>query len=99
MESYELERERQRDAAAQLEVVGLHHASVPAPDHPDLGGFLNEGIRIVAFVKEQPLPPAQRTLADELLTPERVETTATIPAGGADVTLTVPLQITVRLAA
>jgi endonuclease G, mitochondrial len=87
----------------QWEVVGLHHASVPAPDHQDLGGFLNEGIRvsrIIAFIKEQRLTPEQQALVDELIASERMETTpVTIPAGGGDVTLTVPLQITVRLAA
>jgi endonuclease G, mitochondrial len=86
----------------QWEVVALHHASVPAPDHQDLGGFLNEGIRvsrIIAFIKEQPLPPAQRALVDELLAPGGAESIPTIPAGGGDVTITVPLQITVRLAA
>jgi endonuclease G len=28
------------------EVISLHHASVPAPDHTELGGFVNEGIRV-----------------------------------------------------
>ena len=30
----------------QWELVALHHASVPAPDHPELGKFVNEGIRV-----------------------------------------------------
>ena len=53
----------------QWEVVALHHASVVAPEHAELGGFLNEGIRvsrIMQFVKEQALSPAMRALADEL---------------------------------
>ena len=29
----------------QWEAVALHHASVPAPEHRELGGFVNEGIR------------------------------------------------------
>ncbi|HEX9968472.1 MAG TPA: serine protease, partial [Solirubrobacterales bacterium] len=28
----------------QWETVALHHASVPAPEHDELGGFVNEGI-------------------------------------------------------
>ena len=53
----------------QWEVVALHHASVAAPEHGELGGFLNEGIRvsrILRFLDEQPLAPAQRSLLDEL---------------------------------
>ena len=30
----------------QWEVVALHHASVPAPEHGELGGHMNEGIRV-----------------------------------------------------
>jgi endonuclease G len=106
----------------QWEIVGLHHASVPAPDHTEYGGFLNEGIRIsriVAFVKAQPLPPEQQTLVEELLTHDQPEAAALAPIAGAavpalapqvlapvtadlpavagEVTVTVPLQITVRL--
>jgi endonuclease G, mitochondrial len=89
----------------QWEVVALHHASVPAPERRELGGFLNEGIRIsriLACVREQELPPAQRALADALLAPQRVEVTAPLPVPAADeraVTITLPLEITVRLAA
>ena len=60
----------------QWEVVALHHASVPAPEHGELGGFMNEGIRvsrILKFVQEQALAPAMRALADEILAPQRVE--------------------------
>ena len=38
------------------EVVALHHASVRAPDHAELGGFVNEGIRVSglrAFITAQ----------------------------------------------
>ena len=59
----------------QWEVVALHHASVAAPERTDLGGFVNEGIRIsriVAFVRSQSLPPAMAVLADQLLGSERV---------------------------
>lgn len=50
------------------QVVSLHHASVPAPSHSELGGFVNEGIRvgaIRAFVTRRRLPADERALADE----------------------------------
>lgn len=53
----------------QWEIVALHHASVPAPEHSEPGGFLNEGIRIsriLRFLGEQSLGPDQRTLLDQL---------------------------------
>ncbi|MBA3509917.1 MAG: DNA/RNA non-specific endonuclease [Thermoleophilaceae bacterium] len=53
----------------QWEVVALHHASVPAPEHGELGGFLNEGIRIsqiLRFLGEQSLEADQRALVDQL---------------------------------
>jgi endonuclease G len=60
----------------QWEVVALHHASVRAQNHPELGGFLNEGIRIsriLQFVRAQSLPVAARPLVDQLFEPERIE--------------------------
>ena len=51
------------------EVVALHHASVRAPDHADLGGFVNEGIRVSGlrtFVTSQTFSADQRALVDEL---------------------------------
>jgi endonuclease G len=102
----------------QWEVVALHHASVAAPDHAEFGGFLNEGIRvsrIMQFVKDQPLSPAMRTLADALFAaPEAapaappaapppppphapIVVPASPPAAGGEVTITVPLEITVRV--
>ena len=100
----------------QWEVVALHHASVPAPDHQELGGFMNEGIRvsrILKFVREQPLDPPQRALADQLLAPDEPETARPAPAAplppaapapapapvapAGEVTITVPLEITVRI--
>ncbi len=53
----------------QWEVVALHHASVPAPQHGELGGFLNEGVRIsriLRFLDEQRLGTGQRALLDQL---------------------------------
>ncbi|RSN64387.1 DNA/RNA non-specific endonuclease [Actinomadura sp. WAC 06369] len=60
----------------QWEVVALHHASVPVPGQEELGGFVNEGVRISRVcraVREAPLPPGQRALADEIFAPARVE--------------------------
>ena len=53
----------------QWEVVALHHASVPSPEHGEFGGFLNEGIRIsriLRFLGEQSLGADQRALLDQL---------------------------------
>jgi len=53
----------------QWEVVALHHASVPSPEHSEFGGFLNEGIRIsriLRFLGEQDLEAEQRALLDQL---------------------------------
>ena len=103
----------------QWEAVALHHASVPAPERREFGGFLNEGVRIsriIKFIKEQPLPPEQRALADQVFAPERVEAgppaapvaPVVVPAAqpvvpvaqpGGEVTITVPVQITVRVGA
>jgi endonuclease G len=92
----------------EWEAVALHHASVPAPQHRDIGGFVNEGIRIsriVEFIKAAPLGPEQRALADGVFAPPAsVEAVAPpsprpVPATqpGQEVTITVPLQITVRV--
>jgi endonuclease G len=70
----------------QWEAVALHHASVPAPEHRELGGFVNEGIRvsrIIKFIKEQRLPPDQRALVEQLFAAERVEAAAPAPPPGA----------------
>ncbi|KPM52510.1 endonuclease [Frankia sp. CcI49] len=53
----------------QWEIVALHHASVPAPDHGELGGILNEGIRIsrlLASLRDQSFPSMQQPLVDRL---------------------------------
>jgi endonuclease G len=50
-------------------VICLHHAGVPAPDHKELGGFVNEGIRVKsirAFVKGKTFPAEQQALVDEV---------------------------------
>ena len=67
----------------QWEVVALHHASVPTPEH-GAGTFLNEGIRasrILLFLADQQFPAAQQALLDQLRAPERV--TIPSPAGSA----------------
>jgi endonuclease G len=71
----------------QWEVVALHHAAVPTPGRDDPGEYVNEGIRIsriCQFIRQAPLPPAQRELADQLFTPERIELTppAAVSAAG-----------------
>ena len=84
----------------EWEAVALHHASVPAPEHADLGGFVNEGIRIsrvVEFIKDQPLSSEQRALADEVFAPRAVERVAAPVDNARDVTISVPLEITVRM--
>ena len=58
----------------QWEIVALHHASVPAPGHAELGGIVNEGIRVsrlLSFLHDQRLPPARQALLDGVFT-ERV---------------------------
>ncbi|MEV8638066.1 DNA/RNA non-specific endonuclease [Streptosporangium sp. NPDC051023] len=58
----------------QWEIVALHHAGVPAPGHDELGGFINEGVRVsrlLAFLHGQPFPPVQQALVDRLFT-ERI---------------------------
>ncbi|MPZ84365.1 MAG: endonuclease [Actinophytocola sp.] len=54
----------------QWEVVALHHAAVPAPERGELGGWLNEGVRVsrlIAHLRGQEYPTAQRPLIDALL--------------------------------
>jgi endonuclease G len=73
-----------------------------------LGGFVNEGIRVsrlLKFISGQQLPPAQKALVDQLPAPETVvipgavASPVSVPAaGGASVTVPVPLEVTVRLA-
>jgi endonuclease G len=57
-------------------LVGLHHASVAAPEHDELGGFMNEGIRIsriLKFLHEQRLAGRQLDLFKQLTATGRVE--------------------------
>ncbi|MWA05324.1 endonuclease [Actinomadura sp. LD22] len=68
----------------QWEIVALHHASVPAPEHADLGGVINEGVRIsriCRLVREAALPAPQRALADLAFAPETAALAAPAPVG------------------
>ena len=50
-------------------VVCLHHASVRAPDRTELGGFVNEGIRVKsirAFVEDKTFSAEEQALVDEV---------------------------------
>jgi endonuclease G len=88
----------------QWEVLALHHASVRAPEHPEFGSVLNEGVRVTAIlsmIKGSQLPPEQRALADAILhppTPERTPSTATPqPASGSPISIKIPLTLDVTL--
>ncbi|REE73077.1 endonuclease G [Rhodococcus wratislaviensis] len=85
----------------QWEVVALHHASVRAPQHTEFGGVLNEGVRIsriLEYVRAQNLTPQSRDLVDDIVHAERTAPTVS-PAveREREVTVRVPLEITVRL--
>ena len=57
----------------QWEAVALHHASVSAPQHEELGGIVNEGIRVsrlVTHITEQGLTEQEQAYIDEMLTVE-----------------------------
>uniref|UniRef100_UPI003D926D6A DNA/RNA non-specific endonuclease n=1 Tax=Gordonia sp. B7-2 TaxID=3420932 RepID=UPI003D926D6A len=73
----------------QWEVVALHHASVPAPERSEFGGFLNEGVRISSilnYLRTQSFTTEQQALLDVLLGPagsgrsEAAPTAAAAPA-------------------
>lgn len=87
----------------QWELAALHHASVPAPEHPELGKFVNEGIRIsrlLAFISAQDLTSQQRALVSGLLATGPGHEGAAAPAGPGAVptaSVTVPLQVTITV--
>ncbi|MEA2443924.1 MAG: endonuclease mitochondrial, partial [Thermoleophilales bacterium] len=59
----------------QWEIVALHHAGVPAPEHPETGGYVNEGIlvrRIMELVRQQDFDPDAKALADQLAARESI---------------------------
>ena len=83
------------------EVVALHHASVPAPDHTELGGIVNEGIRVsslLRFIRAQELSQAQLTLVNQLFSETSPTTRGNAPAYKEEIRaatpwLMVPLEI------
>ena len=82
----------------QWEVCALHHASVRAPEHPEFGHVLNEGVRVCAIlrkVKDSQLPPDQRALADAILNPPKVEEKQ--PTSGLPLSIKIPLTLDVTL--
>jgi endonuclease G len=90
----------------QWEVLALHHASVRAPEHPEFGQVLNEGVRVTAIlgmIKDRQLPPEQRALANAILhppTPERKPSTATPPpVSDSPISIRIPLTLHVTLPA
>jgi endonuclease G, mitochondrial len=83
----------------QWEVVALHHASVRAPEHPEFGHVLNEGVRVTAIlraVKDSELLPEQRALADAIVKPpskvERDQHSGNLP-----LSIKIPLTLDVTL--
>ena len=88
----------------QWEVLALHHASVRAPEHPEFGHVLNEGVRVTAIigmVKDSQLPPEQRALADAILrppTPTGDRSNANPPlCDGLPLSIRIPLTLDVTL--
>ena len=69
----------------QWELIALHHASVPAPDHPELGKFVNEGIRVsqlLAFLGQQNYTDQQRALVADLVGAAPAQAPAASPSAG-----------------
>ena len=63
-------------------MVALHHASVPAPDHAEFGGIVNEGIRIsqiIAMLRARPFSARERELLTPLIGPAS-RTAMAVPA-------------------
>lgn len=85
----------------QWEVLALHHASVRAPEHPEFGHVLNEGVRvraIIGVVKDSQLPTEQRALADAILRPPTQEVNPTpVPQPGSPLSIKIPLTLDVTL--
>ena len=53
----------------QWEIIALHHAGVPAPEHTELGGWVNEGIRVSQILRHlagKRFPEQQQALVDQL---------------------------------
>lgn len=84
----------------QWEVVALHHASVPAPTREDLGGFVNEGIRISRILnflaaRAEQLPPEWRVLLDEIFQPPQAARPVVMAPGALPPAAPVPGPVSV----
>lgn len=69
----------------QWEIVALHHAGVPAPDHDAFGGVINEGVRVshlLAVLHGQSFPVDQQALLDRLFA-ERISLPPATPVSAA----------------
>jgi endonuclease G len=65
----------------QWEIVALHHASVPTPEH-GADTFLNEGIRasrLLRFLTDQQFDGPRQALLDQLRAPERISIAVSAP--------------------
>jgi endonuclease G len=91
----------------QWEVVALHHASVPTPEH-GAGSFLNEGIRASRILQylDDHATAQQKSLVDQIRTakPIAVRTETDLPAaaaadgnGQAPLSWTLPLELSIEL--
>jgi endonuclease G len=81
----------------QWEVLALHHASIRAPEHPEFGHVLNEGVRVAAIIgviRDSLLPSEQRALADQILNPPKLEKK---PPNGLPLSIKIPLTLDVTL--
>jgi endonuclease G len=89
----------------QWEVCALHHASVPAPEHGELGAIVNEGIRVsrlLKFIGAQSFTGERRELVDRLFAEASAPPAGTpsvpsirTPTAAVSGDVTVPLRITV----
>jgi endonuclease G len=73
----------------QWELVALHHASVPAPEHPELGKFVNEGIRVsrlLAFISAQSYTADQQVMVAPLIGSGQSPAPAAVPSSPAEST-------------
>jgi endonuclease G len=97
----------------QWEIVALHHAGLPAPEHGELGGIVNEGIRIsrlIAFLRGREFSAAEQALGSRLFDeravvppaaraagPARPVPTSTAAAEGMAQTVTLTVPFDIRL--
>jgi endonuclease G len=65
----------------QWELVALHHASVAAPSEKELGGYVNEGVRVSRFAQAMidQATPAQQSLLGETGILEALQPVGPVP--------------------